>query len=106
MTPLMKNITWFVQVALLAAILLGLGMGIFIWRYGSVKPATAVTTGRPLLLSPEEVDLGVVNPGSTLPFEVILRNETAETVSVIGVDDCCFCKLMDAPITIPGYERR
>jgi hypothetical protein len=103
----MKTLTWFGQVVVLSAILLGIGIGIFIWRYGSLQAAAAVASGRPLLLSPEQVNFGVVNGGAKLPFEVTLRNETAESVLVLGVDDCCYCSLTQAaPITVPAFGRQ
>jgi hypothetical protein len=74
---------WLAQTFGLSAFLLVLGLGGLFVRYGSLTTAAAALQGDDLIIIPQLVDLGQVNPGSAVPFEISVCNESKNEVAIL-----------------------
>lgn len=94
--------------SVLFSLLLLACMSIFIWiRYGSFQAAALVAKGETLFVLPRTVDVGAVRQGSQVEVDVYLHNESAEEISVLGVNSCCYASLIEEiPIKIGAREKR
>jgi len=98
---------WLVQVGALSIVLLFLVVATLRWQYGSFRAACSVMVGQSLLVSPSPVVLGTVQPGTTVPFEVTVRNATGSPMTILGVDDCCSCRLRSkSPVEVSAYGQK
>lgn len=98
---------WFLRTFVVAAGILCIAVFALSWKYHSWQTALSVLRGEPLVIVPTRLDLGGVVEGEPLQFQVDFFNETGEAVSVLGVDDCCYCRLESesTSISVPAHSR-
>lgn len=76
-------------------------------RFGSLNIILPSVSSRSLVVCSRSIDIGSVAPDVVVPFDVAIRNESEEQISVLGINNSCYTELEDeTPVLIPSHGTR